>query len=210
MARRWSWLLGAVLALGLEGRSVAQTPNDRPEFIPNLEVSGEVLSVWIRGTRTGFPLATTGSVSDSVPGALGQPGTRVLGGDRFDPGAKLGGRLLVNYWLIPDQVLGVEANYFIVERASAGVGASNSGNSGDPVLARPFFNPVANAEDADPRALSNTMAGGIGFQFTTRLMGGEANLRYSMEGYKPYVNSLMLLGCGLARRRAWVVSLLRE
>src|SRR5205814_810605 len=44
-------------------------------------VDAEYLLWWTKGAPLSTPLVTTGSLTDIPPGALGQPGTRVLFGD---------------------------------------------------------------------------------------------------------------------------------
>jgi hypothetical protein len=53
-----------------------------------------------------------------------------------------------------------------------------SDDNGNPVLARPFYNPTARVEDADPRSLPGVFKGTILDEARTRLMGAELNLRF--------------------------------
>jgi hypothetical protein len=67
----------------------------------------------------------------------------------------------------------------IMEQRSSLLNLSSNGSASSQVLTRPFFNPVANQEDADPRALPNVMSGSINQAFGTRLQGAESNLRFN-------------------------------
>ena len=123
------------------------------------------------------PLATTGSLFDAVPGAIGQPNTAILSSGQRDPGSSSAFQLNSVYWLVDPEVFSADANFFIMEQRSKVVGF-DSGTSGIPLLARPFFNPGAAREDADPRALAGTTTGSLSDAITTRLMGAELNLKW--------------------------------
>jgi hypothetical protein len=64
--------------------------------------------------------------------------------------------------------------------------------NGNPVLTRPFFNPIAGQEDADIRAFPGTFLGATNDTFTTAMYGGEANLRWDF--YRPTPDNV----CGLS------------
>src|SRR5579863_8341068 len=72
---------------------------------------------WTKNAPLPAPLVTSGSASDAVPGALGQPGTQVIyGGQSVDLGAANGWRLDTGVWLDHEQRFGLEAGFFILER----------------------------------------------------------------------------------------------
>jgi hypothetical protein len=168
--------------------------------------NGEYLMWWMRGVRLP-PLVTTGSPSDAIPGALGQPNTRVLfgGGGTVDDGMRSGARLSGGWWCDDEHTLGIELGGFFL--AQRGVNFFN-GSPGSPALFRPFFNsgfafnpdtgffvPITPSEDAEQVAFPGVLAGNIAVRLQTQLWGYEANLRtnllngccgcfsYSMDGY---------------------------
>src|SRR5208283_6095108 len=49
---------------------------------PVIWASSDYLFWWSKNAPAPVPLVTTGSLADPIPGALGQPGTKVLFGDQ--------------------------------------------------------------------------------------------------------------------------------
>jgi hypothetical protein len=140
--------------------------------------SAEYLLWWLRAGRVP-PLVTT-SPPTSL-GVLGMPGTEVLFG--ADPAGKLrsGLRLTAGWWIDEPQTWAVEGNVFFVGRRSTNFVA---GSAGVPLLARPFFNVLANAEDAE--LVANPLVpslpgllplmGSVAVGTSTRFWGAEADL----------------------------------
>jgi len=125
-------------------------------------------------------LVTTGSAADTVPGALLQPGTRVLfGGDELNNGLRSGYRLTADYWFCPCQLYGIEASYFgLAPEETEFFQTSN----GTPILARPFFN-VATGAYSSTLIASPSIGGGpsaagiVDARLTTDFQGGDLLLR---------------------------------
>lgn len=120
------------------------------------------------------PLATTGDAADPIPGALGQPGTRVLfggGGDgsnRLLPGFRLrGGYALSNDW-------GVEAGGFWLQERSIQF-AAQSGVNGLPIIARPVVDASTGTEGSFANSFPGVLAGGIAISSSSSFWGLEAN-----------------------------------
>jgi Putative beta barrel porin-7 (BBP7) len=137
-------------------------------------MKGEYLLWSIRNGPINTPLVTTGSPDDAVPGALGQPGTHVLFGNRsLDFGAFSGIRLTGGFDLLDG--LGVEVGYFALERCTASY-ATKSDENGNPVIARPVFDSQGQTQNAYLYALPNTAFGSVAVLAHSRLQGGEVNL----------------------------------
>ena len=145
--------------------------------VPRLYTNVEFLQWWFRRRPTTVPLITTGDPADLIPGALGQPGTRILQSQNFqDETGHAGGRLTVGYWLDCDHCFAVEGNAFGFQERTSTARFGTPG-AAPIVLARPFINANTLREDADPVALPNILGGGISFSQPERLFGGELNLR---------------------------------
>jgi hypothetical protein len=168
-------------------------------------VRGEYLMWWLKGQAVP-PLVTTGSPTDAVPGALGQPHTAVLfGGETLGNGMRSGGRLSVGWWLDDEHSLGIDASGFALSARSVNFFA---GSFGAPALFRPFFNsgfafdagtgtfvPITPSEDAEKVAFPDQLAGNVAVRLRTQLWGAELNARtnlfngccgcwgYSVDGY---------------------------
>ena len=101
-------------------------------------VNADYLLWWMKGGPANTPLVTTGAINDIPPGALGQPGTQVIYGDRpFGFGTLSGVRLGAGIELSPCTTL--EGNYFLIQRGVSRFRAASDG-AGNPLIARPFFN----------------------------------------------------------------------
>jgi hypothetical protein len=90
------------------------------------------------------PLLTT-SLPQSSQGILGNEGTRVLFGDTIDLQNHLGFKAAFGFWLQPAQTWGFEGKFFSVFNKSNQVRFLSQG---DPLLANPFYDSLANAESA--------------------------------------------------------------
>lgn len=153
-----------------------------------LWVSADYLLWWVKNGPLGVPLVTTGSLADAAPGALGQPGTRVLfGNNSIDYGTFSGMRIGAG---IPiGERLGFEASYFLLESRTGGFSASSDA-AGNPIFGRPVFvvndalglsgeafYPVANPS----AALGGPFAGRTDIVSRSRLQGWEATFAYNMS-----------------------------
>lgn len=140
----------------------------------------EYLQMWYSGHRH-IPLVTTGDIFDLVPGALDQPNTIVLHGNRTWADPSAGFRATYTYWLVDPDVVSLDTSFFIMEHRRL-IFATGSDIDGNPVISRPFFDPTINSQSADPRALPFIIRGSVEDNFVTELMGAEANLKYHVTG----------------------------
>jgi hypothetical protein len=134
----------------------------------------------MRGNRVP-PLVTTGSASDAVPGALGQPGTTILfGNSELATGAASGARFTLGFWFTRDHSLGLEGNFWFLASKTNNFIASSEGS---PTLFRPFINETG-AEDvqvvAVPSPTGPGLAGTVTVQSKTNLWGTGANFRSNL------------------------------
>jgi len=182
MAKRWIFLALIAATLSLPGSVRAQeSDNEGPDS--RWQFGAEYMVFWLN--QATFPiLATTGRLGDPIPGALGQPGTRVLARGPLDHNEGSAGRVSLLYWIDPDRTIDIEGNFFGAEQQSQFFSAVSS-SAGSPLLARPFFDtqPAVNSESAVPRSFPGLLAGSINFTYMTRLMGAEANGRYDIQGW---------------------------
>jgi hypothetical protein len=134
---------------------------------------------WVRKGNVP-PLVVTGSQADAFPGALDQPGTRVLfGGDGLDYGTFNGLRLNLGGWLDQDRRFGLEAGGFALEHRTIRFSAQGDAN-GQPFLATPFVNAVSGNPNvyfisqnfADPN-LTALLTGSVGVFNSTSLWSWE-------------------------------------
>lgn len=143
---------------------------------PMVWARGEYLLWWIKDGPLP-PLVTLGNPADALPGALGQPGTRLLiGGSDTDYGVRSGGRFTTGAWLDEEQLWGLEANYLFLGERGVEQAVSSSGLPGSATLAIPFFNPATNREESTFVSSPGRSFGGAAFVAqTSRLHGTEIN-----------------------------------
>jgi hypothetical protein len=123
------------------------------------------------------PLVTTSPAGTprTQAGVLGTPGVAPLFGDsRVNDDWRSGGRVRVGTWLDCQHTLGIEANFFMLENAAEHFDASSSGN---PILARPFFNSVTGRPDSELIAFPGIASGTVSASETSTLLGAGFWLR---------------------------------
>jgi hypothetical protein len=161
----------------------AGTPYEPPTRVWG---SAEYLLWWARHGNVP-PLVVTGSAADPFPGALDQPGTRVLvGGQGLDYGAFNGLRLNLGAWVDPERRFGVEAGGFAFEHRALHFSAQGDAN-GQPFLGTPFINALTGNQNvyfisqnfADPN-IAALLTGSVGVASSSNLwsweVSGAANL----------------------------------
>jgi len=138
---------------------------------PPIWVSAEYLLWWIRNTS--FPaLVTSGPPSSG--GIITNPGTVVVAGDGvIDYHTFSGGRISAGFWFDPDERLGVEGTFLFLGSRNFHFGAVSP--TGQPIIARPFFDTNVGLPDAELIAFPNTVSANIDVTSSSRMMGGEVN-----------------------------------
>lgn len=173
--------------------TVVVTPDGLPEGMAAPPMDGGLFDgddvnmpeqVWFRGEYLRWKIkdgpmpvlrVTTGNPADFEPGALGQPGTRLL----FDASSlhfddQSGGRLSAGYWL-DTQKLFFEFSGFLLEK-SVNNFAVNSQGGRLPVIALPFIDEPSGEALAFQAAVAGDFAGGVNIVNTSQLGGFETNL----------------------------------
>jgi hypothetical protein len=141
-------------------------------------VDAEYLFWWLKPGPNPTPLATNGSLSDTTPGALGQPGTTavLLGGSNLNYNPTSGGRFSAGRWFGDDRVWGAEiTGFFLSTQAIHQTVASNA--AGSPGIFRPV-NDVSVGEDAFLVAAPGIAAGSMSLASSTQLWGIQASAVY--------------------------------
>lgn len=149
----------------------------------------EYLYWWVRGQPIP-PLVTTGSLNDSLPGALGQANTSVLfGGNTVGSSPRSGLRGTVGWWFTDDHALGIEATVFGLENKGSGFSATSFGS---PVLTRPFVDATTGAQSVELVAAPGVLAGTVSASTSSQFYGAEVNLRRNLCcGCDWYVDGLL-------------------
>ena len=189
----FSLLLVLTSALGAQAQELLPPPSPPPQTIHPDEafwslpvvdpepgsqatvwLKGEYLLWWIRKSPSNTPLVTLGDAADAVPGALDQPGTHVLFGNRpFSFDAASGVRVTAGVDFLSD--FGIEGSYFALER-KANTFTVTSDDNGNPLIARPVFNNQTQSENAYLYSLPDAASGSVSAVVQSRLQGGELNL----------------------------------
>jgi hypothetical protein len=129
---------------------------------------------WVRGANTPALVTTSPNGTPSAEAGV-LPGANVLFGDqKVNNQARSGGRFTLGYWLGDTGLWSVEDTFFFVGNATTNFQASSDGA---PILARPFFNTLTNAQDSVLLAFPNSVVGTVKIAATQQLYGNEINLR---------------------------------
>lgn len=103
----------------------------------------EALTGWFKGAKT--PALLTTGPQESL-GILGEPGVTVLyGNETVHLKQHYGARIAVGGWFNPSQKIGFEGNYFWLMNNTV---QTEITSTGDPLLARPFFNTLTGLQDS--------------------------------------------------------------
>lgn len=173
-------ILPAQVFLVPEPLDYITNPIPRGAIIREMEgswVGVDYLNWRIRNGPLPNPMVTSGSLSDTKPGALGQPGTRVLaGGDSsngMDYGPFSGIRMNAGFFLDDERMFSVEGSAFLLEQRSFNFGTSSSNMQ--PVVAAPYFNTngIADSIFAPAPEFNST----VSIYSYSKLSGGEANAK---------------------------------
>ncbi len=124
------------------------------------------------------PLVTTSTAGtpQEQAGVLGQPGTSVLfgGGSVLDDQFS-GGRLRFGLWLDRCHTWGVGAELFQIGSESESFSRTSTG---DPILARPFFNTRTGFDDSELVAFPGVLSGTVAVRAESELQGAGIHFRY--------------------------------
>jgi hypothetical protein len=135
----------------------------------------EALLWWTKDAPVRQPIVTTGSTSDAVPGAVGQPGTQTLfGGGNASLGYVVGIRLETGVWLDARRRFGLEAGYFaLIQQIRQFVDQSDA--FGDPVIARPTINAQTGRESAYLSSMPFEIVGGVNVVLRSEFQGANCD-----------------------------------
>src|SRR5262245_21076634 len=123
-------------------------PDHEPSVCRRWLVRAEY-NLWLIKKAHTPPLVTTGRTTDPQAGALSSASTRNVYGDDVDLNERNGARFTLGYFLDDCEATSLEAVYAFAGDKRIGFTTGSPGSTpGFPVLARPFFNALTNAEDA--------------------------------------------------------------
>jgi len=145
-------------------------------------VSVDYLNYRIRNGPLPTPIVTSGQPGDAIPGAIGQPGTKILLGgpnsNGLDYGALSGIRISGGVYLDDSKRYSFEGSGFLLEQGSTGFSASTS--PAMPIVTAPFTT-LAGTQSSIfatvPDNLNSLPSSTINMYSYSKLSGGEANAR---------------------------------
>lgn len=143
---------------------------EEPGHAGSFWARADYLLWWTKSSARG-PFVTTGTVEGA--GIFGEPGTRVLFGDSFDPGVRSGGRITFGCWLDSCESLGLQSSGLILEKGASGYSA-RSDAGGNPTITLPVSEP-GSIQDGYVFGLPGLRAGGVAISSSNRLWGWETN-----------------------------------
>lgn len=135
------------------------------------------LQRWFKPVCASVPIVSVGNPQDAVPGAVGQPGTRLaVGGDpphKFEFGGTPGIELKTG-WVSADGNLGVEVSGFLMDIASD-TQSFRAAPNGAPFSYLPYQAPD-NSQQALPFTVPGVVTGRSLIISSTHLWGAEGNV----------------------------------
>jgi len=150
--------------------------------IPNaFWAEAEYLLWFLKSSPVHYPLVTTGDIGDPIPGALNQPGTRTLFGDRTANGDPYSGFRFRVGGMVPGVGVGMEAGGFFMLQQDTRFNRQ-SDPAGNPIIALPFYDAFHQAESAVHVAFPGKLAGGVSTALRTNLYGADLNAVFGLGG----------------------------
>ena len=161
--------------------------NDEPAM-PRVWFRGEAIYWWSKSSPLPTPLVTQGNPADSIPGAIGQPGTSILiGNQNVNLPAQGGGRFTFGFTFDAEQTWGAEASYMFLSNVSVSQSVSSNGSAGSPLLAFPFNDPTVPGESASLISSPGNYAGFATVTTQSLLQGVDLNIlhnQYNSNGIR--------------------------
>ncbi len=146
--------------------------DDEDAIAPRIWIRPEYVLSWIASSRLP-PLVATGLTTDARPGALGLPFTKVLyGAAPINYEDRSGFRIAVGGLISEEHGLSVEGVYFTL---GGRVQRFQSSSPGNPIIARPFFDALNNAQDSSLTTYPGYFTGNINIASTSYLQSEEIN-----------------------------------
>jgi hypothetical protein len=122
--------------------------------------SADYMFAWMKSAALP-PLVTTSppGTAQGMAGVVGQDSTSTLFGSKDSDGElRSGFRLGLGRWIDSDHTFGIDAGFFMLESQNDLFSGSSTGT---PILARPFFNAITNAQDAQLIAFPGVSTGSV-------------------------------------------------
>lgn len=142
----------------------------------NLWVEADYLLAWMKRGDIDAPLITTGSPDDAVPGAIGEPGTNVVFGDKhYDFHRTTGVKAAIGGVFGTNRQLAFDIDAFWIFKREKHFHI-DSDASGSPLIARPFFDVQTGAENAEEVSNPGFFSGTSKALVKTQFWGAELNL----------------------------------
>jgi hypothetical protein len=154
-------------------------------------VSANYLMGWLTRPKLSTPLVTQGDIADPRPGALGQPGTRILYGDdqfRFGNLHGMNAEVGVN---LNDRIF-LEIRGFVFWPQHTRYTIASDAN-GAPFIGRPVFDTFTGTEGSYRTSTPGQIVGYTTIDARQQIFGYEANARYNLK-LTPYLDVDWLLG----------------
>lgn len=144
-----------------------------PALPPGTWVNVDYLMWWGRGQSLP-PLVTIGGAT----GALDTAGvSTIFGNRRFDTDLRSGGRITVGTWLDAGRTVGIVGSFLDMQR---GVTNFRANSEGDPLLARPYFNTITQANDSIILAQAGISRAAVEARTTANFLAADGYFRHAM------------------------------
>jgi hypothetical protein len=152
-------------------------PSNDPSYKPRFWLTANYAAIFIKPMNIAVPLATTGSLADASPAAIGQPNTTILTGNTFQFGMLSGIQTDAGVFLDSEGCWALQWSGLFVVPAHARSQFSSDA-TGNPLIARPIFNTNTGINQVLVDSIPGSVAGAINIDARTAFFDTEANLTY--------------------------------
>ena len=143
-------------------------------------IAGSYLLSWFKPGPVDQPLITTGSATDAHPGAIGQPGTRVLfGNDHLHFKTLQGVRVDMGVFIDPDDHYSLDASGFAIFPNHRRFSFSSDAG-GNPVIMHPIVNVLQGIERVFAVSFPGVISGNVQVNAKAELFGAELDATYHL------------------------------
>ncbi len=169
-------VLGVSCLLSLDLQAEDKNASVEKPHTKRYWVSGEYIYWKIQNSPDIVPLVISNSTIVESHPVVGESGTEVvLGGKSIHNDWRSGGRFGTGYWFNDHQSIGIEGNYFFLEKASKTSSVFSDGLTGSDYLSVPYFDVVTGEDTSIYIAEIDTYSGLATLKNSNTMQGAELN-----------------------------------
>lgn len=170
---------GVKESCGPQESAPAVPPEPEQPYVNRFYISAGYTMLYISPERLNTPLVTLGSPLDTHPGALGEPGTSILFGDRVNYEQFSGAQGEAGFYLDPERHISLNwSGFYVSPRHVDDVFASDA--TGSPLITRPIFNVLTGTQASFLDAYPGLVSGSATVRADAELYGTEGDIIFHL------------------------------